>query len=93
MILAGRHIPLSRVGLDIVAALADAKGGTVSRQELQSALPRSVSNTHAVEVAIARLRETIGVPDVIKTVVKRGYRLDVVDEDLRDEDLRDEESN
>ncbi len=58
-------------------------GGTVSREELQSALPRSVSNTHAVEVAVARLRETIGVPDLIKTVVKRGYRLNVVEDDAR----------
>lgn len=80
MLLGDRHIPLSRVGLDILAALADARGGTVSREQLLSALPRSVSNTHAVEVAVARLRETIGVPDLIKTVVKRGYRLNVVDD-------------
>ena len=80
IVLGGRHIPLSRVGIDILATLMDAHGGTVSRQQLQSALPRSVSNTHAVEVAVARLRESIGIPDLIKTVVKRGYRLDVVDE-------------
>jgi uroporphyrinogen-III synthase len=33
-----------------------------------------------VEVAVARLRETVGVPDLIKTVVKRGYRLNVAEE-------------
>ena len=81
IVLDGRHIPLSRVGLDILATLADAGGGTVSREELQSALPRSVANTHAVEVAVARVREAVGVPDLIKTVVKRGYRLNVVDDD------------
>ncbi len=57
---------------------------TVSREGLQGALPRSVSNTHAVEVAVARLRESIGVPDLIKTVVKRGYRLNVTDDDATD---------
>lgn len=81
VVLAGRHVPLSRVGLDILATLVHARGGTVSREELLSALPRSVSNTHAVEVAVARLREAIGVPDLIKTVVKRGYRLNVTDDD------------
>ena len=30
-------------------------------------------------MAVARVREAIGVPDLIKTVVKRGYRLDVLD--------------
>lgn len=83
IVLDGRHVPVSRVGLDILAALADARGGTVSREELLDALPRSVSNTHAVEVAVARLRETIGVHDLIKTVVKRGYRLNVIDDDER----------
>jgi uroporphyrinogen-III synthase len=26
-------------------------------------------------MAVARVREALGVPDLIKTVVKRGYRL------------------
>ena len=30
---------------------------------------------------MARVREAVGVPDLIKTVVKRGYRLNVVDDD------------
>jgi uroporphyrinogen-III synthase len=79
IVLAGRHIPLSRLGLDILAILMQRRGATVSREELLSALPRSVSNTHAVEVAIARLREAIDVPDLVKTVVKRGYRLNVAE--------------
>jgi uroporphyrinogen-III synthase len=28
-----------------------------------------------VEVAIARLRTTLGAPEIVETVVKRGYRL------------------
>ncbi len=79
VMLDGRHIPLSRSATDIVAALFDARGGVISRQRLQAALPRSGENTHAVEMAVARLRESLGVPDLVKTVVKRGYRLNVID--------------
>jgi DNA-binding response OmpR family regulator len=32
---------------------------------------------HALEVALSRLRQTLGVPGLIATVVKRGYRIDV----------------
>ena len=49
-------------------------------EELLEALPRSVANPHAVEVAIARVREALDAPELIKTVVKRGYRLNVVPE-------------
>jgi uroporphyrinogen-III synthase len=79
IVLDGRHIALSRSATDIVAALFDAQGAVVSRPRLQAALPRSGENTHAVEMAVARLREALGVPDLVKTVVKRGYRLNVVD--------------
>lgn len=78
-VLDGAHVPLSRTGTDILAALFEAGGGVVSRQRLQSALPRSGENTHAVEMAVARVREAIGAPDLVKTVVKRGYRLNVLD--------------
>jgi uroporphyrinogen-III synthase len=79
IVLDGRHIPLSRSATDIVAALFEAQGGVISRQRLQASLPRSGENTHAVEMAVARLRESLGVPDLVKTVVKRGYRLNVID--------------
>jgi uroporphyrinogen-III synthase len=75
----GAHIPLSRTGVDVLAALFDAAGGVVSRAKLQCALPRSGENTHAIEMAVARVREAIGAPDLIKTVVKRGYRLNVIE--------------
>ncbi|MCW3494279.1 uroporphyrinogen-III synthase [Microbacterium sp. SSM24] len=78
-VLDGIHVPLSRTGADVLAALFEAGGGVVSRQRLQSALPRSNENTHAVEMAVARVREALSVPDLIKTVVKRGYRLNVLD--------------
>ncbi|PZU40633.1 MAG: uroporphyrinogen-III synthase [Microbacterium sp.] len=75
----GRHIPLSRTGVDVLAALFAAAGGVVSRANLQGALPRSGENTHAVEMAVARVREALAAPDLIKTVVKRGYRLNVIE--------------
>jgi uroporphyrinogen-III synthase len=78
-VLDGTLVPLSRTGTDILATLFQAGGGVVSRQRLQTALPRSGENTHAVEMAVARVREALGVPDLIKTVVKRGYRLNVLD--------------
>ena len=78
-VLDGRLIPLSRAGIDILTALFDARGGVVARSNLQGALPRSGDNTHAVEMAVARVRESLAQPDLIKTVVKRGYRLNTVD--------------
>ena len=78
-VLDGRFIPLSRTGIELLGVLFDAHGAVVSRQSLQCALPRSGDNTHAVEMAVARVREALGVPDLIKTVVKRGYRLNVLD--------------
>ncbi|SDG72405.1 uroporphyrinogen-III synthase [Microbacterium pygmaeum] len=79
-VVGGRYVPLSPTGVQVLAVLMDAAGATISREDLQSALPRSVSNTHAVEVAVARLRESLADPELIKTVVKRGYRLNVVEE-------------
>lgn len=74
-----RFIPLSPTGLGILTALVDADGAAVSRTRLAEALPRSVANPHAVEVAVARVREAVGEPALIRTIVKRGYRLDLAD--------------
>lgn len=79
VVLDGRFIPLSKAGLDVLGALFDAGGRVVPRPELQGLLPRSSEGSHAVEMAVARLREALGVPELVKTVVKRGYRLGVED--------------
>lgn len=76
-VLGDRFVPLSRTNLDLLDLLVQAGGAPVSRELLQVALPRSSANTHAVEAAIARTREALGAPGLIRTVVKRGYRLDV----------------
>jgi len=76
-VLDGRFIPLSRTGVEVLGVLFEADGSVVARPALQGALPRSGDSAHAVEMAVARVREALGLPDLIKTVVKRGYRLNV----------------
>lgn len=50
-------------------------GLVVSREELLAELPGGGGDTHAVEMAMARLRSALAAPRVVQTVVKRGYRL------------------
>jgi uroporphyrinogen-III synthase len=71
-----RRVALAPVALMILRALVLARGSVVARDRLTSALPGS-DDAHALEVALSRLRQTIGVPGLIATVVKRGYRIDV----------------
>ncbi|WP_243225626.1 uroporphyrinogen-III synthase [Microbacterium sp. CIAB417] len=73
----GRFVPLSRASASVLGALFDAGGRVLSREELGRVLPRGGENAHAVEMAIARLREALGCSDAVKTVIKRGYRLSV----------------
>lgn len=71
-----RRVALAPVALMILRALVQARGSVVARDRLASALP-GTNDEHALEVALSRLRQTIGVPGLIATVVKRGYRIDV----------------
>ena len=77
-VLDGRALTLTPAGADILAALARAEGAVVPRERLQALLPGGSSDGHAVEAAIARLRECCGSKDVVRTVVKRGYALALV---------------
>lgn len=74
-LLDGRFLPLSPVSAGILGALLDADGRVLSREDLARSLPRSGGRAHAVEMAVARLREALDTADVVQTVVKRGYRL------------------
>ena len=40
-----------------------------------AALPGESSDPHTAEVAVARLRDALGNPQLIKTVFRRGYRI------------------
>lgn len=62
-------------GMALLHALARRPGWVVSRSDLLRALPGSGTDEHAVETAMARLRTALGVPRLVQTVVKRGYRL------------------
>lgn len=67
--------PVPPAGMALVNALAKRPGWVVSRADLLRALPGAGSDEHAVETAMARLRTALGAPELIQTVVKRGYRL------------------
>lgn len=70
----GREVVLGPNALALFRVLAR-RGTVVPRAELLGALP-DVLDEHALEVAISRLRRSLGVPGLIATVVRRGYRLD-----------------
>ena len=68
-------IPLAPAPAAILAALAAQPGHVVSRAALLERLG-GVGDEHAVEMAVARLRSSLGpASGAVRTVVKRGYRL------------------
>jgi len=84
LVLSGTDVALDGVAVRltpatyaVLKALARKPGLIVSRGELLSALPSGhAASEHAVEAAVARLRVAVGA-GVVRTVVKRGYRLAV----------------
>lgn len=81
IVLDGVFTPLPRTGVEILRALSRQPGAVVSRSDLGATLSSAEASGHAVEVAVARTREALGGIDLIRTVYKRGYRLDVIDEE------------
>ncbi|WP_459643125.1 uroporphyrinogen-III synthase [Kineococcus sp. NUM-3379] len=75
-LLGGELLELSPGPFSVLRRLAEAAGGVVNRTELLALLP-GASDPHAVEVVVGRLRAALPAPDLVRTVVKRGYRLDV----------------
>lgn len=71
---------LSRTGIATLRALAQRPGAVVARGDLLRALPGHGTDTHAVETAVLRLRNSLGDKNIVLTVVKRGYRLAVDDD-------------
>ncbi|TFD19135.1 uroporphyrinogen-III synthase [Cryobacterium sp. TMS1-13-1] len=68
------RVQLPPTALAILRALVRARGAVVSREDLALA---GYSDDHAMEVSLSRLRQTLGAPGLVATVVKRGYRLNV----------------
>jgi uroporphyrinogen-III synthase len=71
----GELRPVPPAGMSLLRALARRPGWVVPRADLLRVLPGAGCDEHAVETAMARLRTALGVPKLIQTVVKRGYRL------------------
>lgn len=73
----GTEVRLTPAPLAVLRALCTNPGHVVSRAELLNALPSGTAESeHAVEMAVARLRQGVG-SRVVQTLVKRGYRLAV----------------
>lgn len=70
-------LPLSPSGLAVLRRLAQDPGRVVSRESLLQVLPGESNDPHTVEVAVARLREAMSPHKLIRTVIKRGYILEV----------------
>lgn len=70
----GEFRPVPPAPMAVLRALAATPGRVVPRQVLLAALP-GAGEEHAVETAVARLRSALGEPSLVRTVVKRGYRL------------------
>ncbi|MFD8424255.1 uroporphyrinogen-III synthase [Streptomyces sp. NPDC059466] len=75
VLVGGALRPVPPAGMSLLRALSRRPGWVVARAELLRALPGAGRDEHAVETAMARLRAALGVPGLIQTVVKRGYRL------------------
>ena len=69
----GRSVLLGPNALALFRTLV-ASDTVVPRSELAASLGGGCDD-HALEVALSRLRRSLGVPGLITTVVKRGYRL------------------
>ncbi|GAB94587.1 uroporphyrinogen-III synthase [Kineosphaera limosa] len=86
--LEGRPLPLTPAGLAVLRLLAQAQGAVVTRAAILAELPGDSTNPHTAEMAVARLREAPGLRPLVQTVVKRGYRLDVLPDDVPPENVR-----
>lgn len=73
----GLLVDLSPAQLALLRVLTRRPGTCVSRADLLAALPGDGTDPHAVETAMGRLRSALGVPELVATVVKRGYRLNI----------------
>lgn len=74
--LQGHALALSPVQLAVLRALVEADGGVVSRASILQLLPGASEDPHAAEVAVARLRGVLGDRSLVRTVARRGYRLE-----------------
>lgn len=77
VVLDGAIRPVPPASMAILRLLARQPGRVVDRSTLLAGLPSAGGDEHAVEMAVARLRVALGDPALVRTVVKRGYRLPI----------------
>ncbi|HEY3001976.1 MAG TPA: uroporphyrinogen-III synthase [Kribbellaceae bacterium] len=77
----GVVVPLGPGPRAVLGSLVEARGQVVSRPKLLAALP-GAADEHSVEVTVNRLRTALGCPELVRTVVRRGYRLELADDDV-----------
>jgi uroporphyrinogen-III synthase len=75
VVLDGELRPLPPGPMSVLRLLARQPGRVVSRADLLATLPGDSSDEHAVETTVGRLRTVLGDARIVRTVVKRGYRL------------------
>src|SRR5689334_15672716 len=73
----GRYVPLSRKEFAVLAELLRADGAVVSAEHLlEKAWDENADPfTHAIRMAILKLRRKLGDPPVVLTVPGAGYRI------------------
>ena len=71
----GVLLPVASAGIALLRKLAERPGQVVACDDLSRALPVDGADGHTVEVAIGRLRASLENPQLVETVVTRGYRL------------------
>ena len=76
-VLDGHVLALTPTGARGAPAAGQGGGSVVPRDHVLAVLPGDSTDPHAAEVAIARLRDATGSRALVKTVVKRGYRLEL----------------
>ncbi|NNC10965.1 uroporphyrinogen-III synthase [Planctomonas sp. JC2975] len=73
-----RRVPLTPAQVAVFGPIFRARGAVVSRDQLSRILVGTVDD-HVLDMALSRLRTALGAPGLITTVVKRGYRIDVLE--------------
>ena len=72
----GETVTLARGPRAMLAALLADPGAVCTRERLLDELPEA-ENEHALDMAVSRLRAALPDRDLVQTVVRRGYRLNV----------------
>jgi uroporphyrinogen-III synthase len=75
-VLDGRFIAVQPGPLAVLRVLAHHSGNLVSTSDLRASVPGwATMDDHAMEMAVSRLRQALGDPGLVQTVLRRGYRL------------------